>query len=681
MSLGLAAPAALAVGLLLAGPVLAHLARRHPRELQAFGAMMLIARLQRRLQRRRLLNDRLLLVARLLALALLILAAALPELRRTEAPSSFGGTGRVVVILDNSLSMDQRDAGDPVFGLARREAAEAVRALPDGVRVAVLTCGGEAAELTAGFTEDTGLAASLLEGVAQSWGATDLRGALLRSRSLLEGAAGEIVVFTDESGPGVIEAAGSDLERLLALGSSVIPKVYAAPVRRNIAPVEAEYGDGIEGGSVRVRLVNYGPDAREVATTVYLPDGEQMTAFVEVPGTKGDEVGEAEERFTVPRQAAGGVARVEIDDPDLPLDNTRWFHLPRVGASRVLVVDGDPGSSPFTSEVYFLERALAPWGAGGPAVDVVAPSGISTLDPARHRVAWLANVADPGPMAAALVEFVRGGGGVVIGMGDNVTGERYNAPLASILPAPLRRPHDLVDLDANQGTPLRAPDIRGIELFRVFSRAESFQRIRARRVMTLEPFAESEEVRTLLAFEGGIPALIERRIGNGRVLVWASTFDLGWSSLPLQSMYMPLVQRITAYMGGDVGTAASTTAAVVGDGTEVSLPRAAVDPEVAGPDGGIVPSTRGIDTLSFVPWTPGAWSVATAGRPPLAWIAVNTAPAESDVRGSTTLVETQYRIAPERMTVRTPLALPVTGLAVGALLLAGVMGRGRSEDV
>ena len=51
-----------------------------------------------------------------------------------------------------------------------------------------------------------------------------------------------------------------------------------------------------------------------------------------------------------------------VEDAHLELDDTRYFHLPRVGASRVMVVDGDPGATAMASEVYFLERALAPWG-------------------------------------------------------------------------------------------------------------------------------------------------------------------------------------------------------------------------------------------------------------------------------------------------------------------------------
>lgn len=682
MSFALLAPAALALGILVLGPVLAHLAKRHPREERAYGAVMLLERLQRRLQRRRRLQDVLLLLLRALALALVVLAAARPELRRVEGPSSIGGSGKVVVILDNSLSMDQRDGGDPVFALARRDAAEAVRALPSGVLVAAITAGGTAATLTPALTTDAPLAASLLEAVEPGNGGTDLRGALSLARTLLEGAPGEILLYTDESGPGVVEACALDLERLLELGSAVVPRVYGPRERRNVVPAEASYGDGIEGGTVTVKLVNYGDAAREVPTTVYLPDGAQMTAFVEVPGADADAPGTVEEHFTVPRQAEGGVARVEIDDPDLTLDNARWFHLPRVGASRVLVVDGDPGSTPTRSEVYFLERALAPWGAGGPMVDVVSPSAIGDIDPEKHRVVFLANVADPGPHAPRLVHFVRSGGGLVLAMGDNVTADRYNGPLGSILPAPLRKVRDLVDLDASEGTSLRAPELDGPELFRPFARVAdvAFPRVRSRRVMTTEPFAESDEVRVLLRYADGTPALVERRIGNGRVLLWTGTFDLGWGNLPLQAVFSPMMQRMVGYLGGDVGPAAATSAGVVGETVRLAVPPAVTEPEVVGPDGGLVGAEREIGALTFAPTAPGAYAARAASGPVAAWVAVNTPLPESDVRRGASLVATQAKIAPERMTQRTPLWLPSMGAALWLLLVAGVVGRGRNPD-
>jgi len=667
-----AAPAVLGLALLLAGPVLAHLHRRQIRERRAFGALLLLQRLQKRLQRRRLLSDRLLLALRVAALALLLLAAARPEVRWPEVSSSVGGTGRVLVLLDASLSMDQRKDGESAFNRARKDAATQLRNLPEGTRVAVITYGSSASLLTPELTEDHELAATLLEEVAPGAGGTDLRGALLLARTLLEGKPGEILVYTDESGPGVVEACAQDFERLLALGSTVLPRVVRPDVPGNVAVVSAAYGDGIEGGTVAVALANYGPDAREVPTSVFLPDGTRITSFVQVPGA-GELPGAAETRFTVPRQAEGGVARVEVDDTDLPLDNTRWFHLPRVGASRVMVVDGDPGSSPTRSEVYFLERALAPWGTGGPVVDVVAPAGAGVLAEGAHRVAWLANVADPGPLGATLVDFVRRGGGLVVAMGENVSAERYNTALASLLPSPLRRPRDLVDLDGAGGPPLALPDPT-VDLFRVFARAgrEGFAEVHTRRLMTLEPYAESAEVATLLRTEDGVPALVERRIGNGRVLVWTGTLDLGWGNLPLQSVFAPLVQRVTALLGGDLGGNAATLEGTVGEDLLVPLPGGAAGAEVTGPDGRIVASIRTTEGVRFTPEVPGAYAIQVGAEPPFARAAVNTRLAESDVRPGTSILAAQAELAPERLTRH--YALAPLALALGALALVAAGG-------
>src|SRR5690606_5144841 len=160
--------------------------------------------------------------------------------------------------------------------------------------------------------------------------------------------------------------------------------------------------------------MNYGPDRLEVPCEVLLPDGAQIPVFVDAPPE-----GESEARVTVPREAQGGVGRVRCEDPDLGLDDVRWFHLPQVGASRVLVVDGDPGDTPTRSEVYFLEKALAPWGGArdGVTPDVVPPGGLNRLDPEVHRVAFLANVGDPRPYGPLLTEFVRKGGNLVIAVG------------------------------------------------------------------------------------------------------------------------------------------------------------------------------------------------------------------------------------------------------------------------
>ena len=95
-------PLALALGLLIAGPLLAHLIRRTPENRQPFGAMMLLRRLPRRLRRRRRIEDRTLLSLRMLAIVAMVLAVARPHLQWPGAIPGFGGTGAVVIGVDDS---------------------------------------------------------------------------------------------------------------------------------------------------------------------------------------------------------------------------------------------------------------------------------------------------------------------------------------------------------------------------------------------------------------------------------------------------------------------------------------------------------------------------------------------------------------------------------------------------
>lgn len=663
----------------MAGPILAHLTRQEPREQRPFGAMLLLDRLQRNPRRRRRLRDRLLLLLRALAVLAVVASAAGPELRLPAETGLVGGSGRVVVVLDDSMSMDQAVGAGTAFSAARTEAAALLRGLPEGARAAVVTAGEPVSVIGSGLSDDHDALAAAVDAWVQGHGATDLHGALTTARGLLEGEPGEVVVLSDEAGPGVVEACAIDLERLHATGSRVIPRPVGPETPANVFVAEAAYGEGVEGGAVTVRLVNYGPEAMEVPTTVELPDGTTITSFASVPAA-GEAPATAEARFTVPRQAQGGVAAVRLAEGALPLDNARWFHLPEVGASRVLLVDGDPGSTPTRSEVYFLERALSPYGSAGVAVDVVAPAGLELLEEGPYRVAWVANLADPGPVAPALVDFVRGGGGLVLAVGDNVTAERWNTALSSLLPVPLGRPRDLVSLDAESGEPLARPD-PALDLFAPFTQGglDAFPRVRQRRVLTTTPYEDDEELRTLLRFQSGVPALIERSVGTGRVLLWTSTVDLGWGNAPLQAVFAPFVLRVTGWLGGEVGANARRLETEVNQAVSVPLPEGVTDVEVRGPDGTTLPSTRSAEALAFTPKQPGAYAVGVPGEPPRAWVAVNHAAAESDVRRGAGLAEVEAAVDPASSARR--LSLGPWVLVGGAALLLGaaLLAAGRTE--
>ena len=348
----------------------------------------------------------------------------------------------------------------------------------------------------------------------------------------------------------------------------------------------------------------------------------------------------------------------------------------------MLVVDGDPGDTPTRSEIYFLERALAPWGGlrSGLTLDVTSPVGLLNLDSETHRVVFLANVADPRRFGPRLTEFVRGGGNLVISAGDNVTADRYNAALGGILPARFRKARSVAS-PGEEGVPVALPDVEE-PLFAPFRRGgrSSFTRIRSHKLLTFEPYRDdtNEGVRTLLRYDNGMPALVERRIGQGRVVVWTGTLDVGWGNLPLQSVFMPLVQRLVSYLGGEAGVGAERFEGVVGQPVVVPLPDLALEPTVVGPDGQPARSRIEGAKLLFTPQTAGAYRLEIPSAPPLAFVAVNTDPDESDVRRYDSVEEIERDIAPQLLTRHMDLSRPlaVAGpCADGALVAVGCLDR------
>ncbi len=700
MSLGILAAGSLGLLVLLVGPVLAHMARQTPVERQPFGAMMLLERLLRRTRRRRRVRDWLLLALRLLAVLLVILAVARPELRLPDERPRVGASGRMVVVVDNSLSMGLRQgtpgspSGPTLLARAREQAQALIDELPDEVRLGLVATAGGAAgaqALLPGLDIDRGAARQALEQLDLSAEATDLAGALRQARALLAGEPGEVVVFTDEAGPGVVSAASVELERLVSRGVRVVPRVLRHDPATNVVVRRVVYGEGVEGGSLRATIAGYGPSPVEVMVTAVLPDDSRIAAFATLPactepppaeavGEPGQDCVEVEVVFTVPPEVPGGVGRVSVDDGVLAADDALQFHLPRVGASRVLVVDGDPGPSPIRSEIYFLERALAPWGRLGTGItpEVTAPGGIGRLDPEQHRVVFLANVGDPRPLADSLSSFVRGGGGLVITAGDNMALDRYNAALGSLLPGTLRSPRNLVDLNAAGGIAVQPPGLAGgSELMAPFARGggTDFGRMYQRRLLVLDLLDDPEQVTVHLSLENGLPLLVERRVGRGRVLLLCGSVDLAWGNLPLQAAFLPLVQRLVGWLGAETEGSTARFEGTVGQAVEVALPTPELEPTVLDPAGDPVAVRHLPGRLVFVPRQPGPYTLSLPGSPPLAWVAVNTPPGESDVLRYERLAELEAQLAPQLLQRRVGLGAGALGFALLLLLLQAALAR------
>src|SRR3970282_3051369 len=50
-----------------------------------------------------------------------------------------------------------------------------------------------------------------------------------------------------------------------------------------------------------------------------------------------------------------------------------------------------------------------------------------------------------------------------------------------------------------------------------------------------------------LRYSNGDPALIEKSVGQGRVLLFTSSFDNVWSDFPLHPVFLPLAHQLIHY--------------------------------------------------------------------------------------------------------------------------------------
>jgi hypothetical protein len=57
-----------------------------------------------------------------------------------------------------------------------------------------------------------------------------------------------------------------------------------------------------------------------------------------------------------------------------------------------------------------------------------------------------------------------------------------------------------------------------------------------------------EGAQVLARFDSGAPAVLERRVGAGRVVLWGSTLDDSWSDLPKKLLFVPFVHQAVRHL-------------------------------------------------------------------------------------------------------------------------------------
>lgn len=540
----------------LAIPVVIHLIQRERKQVVAFPSLMFVRRIPYQSVRRRQIRHWALLILRLTALALIVAAFARPFLRRSDLGAGGGaGAREVVILLDQSYSMAYGDRWDR----ARAAARDAVSALGPSDR-ATLVLFASRAEVVLRSTADHDRLLSALSTAEPTAGATRFAPALQVAGSILAESGlprREAILISDLQRTGW---RGSESGRLPA-GAALTPvAIGGGPDAPNLAVTAVSLARSTfadqERVSVTAGVMNRGTRDASIGVTLDVDGRAVQGERVEVEAGGSTSVTFAP--VTVGVRAMRGTVRL----PDDALDRDNRFHFVVAPASsvRVLVVDRD--GAPARASLY-LTRALSIGDA--PHLDVVRRTAatVSDDDLGRAEVVVLNDVPATAALARRLDGFVERGGGLFVALGSRAT---WPDAVASLLPAVPAAPVDLSRGDAARvGTLEYGHPV--FELFRAprsgdFSAAQVFG---YRDVAPVDRGTAAPAGQVLARFDSGAPALMERTVGEGRVLLWTSTLDLTWSDLPLKPVFLPFVHRVVRHLSAYAAPAAWHTVGQVID--------------------------------------------------------------------------------------------------------------------
>jgi hypothetical protein len=493
--------------------------------------------------RRQRIRHWILFALRCLALILLAAAFARPFFDSDERNVGAAGAGprEVVVLLDRSYSMAYGDRWARAISAAER----AIAGIGAADRASLVLFDHEAIA-AAGPTSDVALLRTALRDARPAAGATRYAPALAVAQQLLESAERprrEVVVISDFQRAGWD---GQELPRMPA-PASVTTVDVGDPTTANAlvtgVDVTRDAAGGVDRAIVAARLARKGERAiGDARVTLELNGREVEAKRVSLPASGATSVTFAS--VAVPDATTRGTVRVSVPTAEdrLAVDDVFHFVLARAQVVSVLIVE--PSSAP-AARMMFLPRAL---GIGDRPTFRVAQRRADRVTPDDvngARVVILHGVGMPsGAVGDRIRALVRGGGGLIVALGEH-NGGRALSGATDLLPGTIG---EIIDRSAERGGSLGSLDRShpALESFRG-SRSGDFTSARYLRYRALSPTATDA---VLARFDDGAVALAERRVGPGRVLVFSSTFDGYWNDLPVQPVFLPLVQSLVRHGAG-----------------------------------------------------------------------------------------------------------------------------------
>jgi len=524
--MGLLAPWFLAGALAVGVPLYLHLLRKHSKTPQSFSSLMFIEpRTQSSIRHRRL-RYLALLTLRLLVLVALVLAFANPYINRTAASAS--GEKLMVVAIDRSFSMR---AGTRLAD-AKRDALALLSSRNPSARAQVLAFGSQVQVMTQPVIDS----AALNEAV-QSIQPGDSRGSFgalagaLRSIAETVQTPIELHVFSDMQKTNM---PASFAEMAMPGNVSLVlhPVVNSATPNWTVESVNAP-AQVWEPKKARVQAAVAGFGTGAATRTVSLVVNDKTVASKEASVPAGGRATVEFDSLDVPY----GFSRcsVKIDSADsLPADDEYIFSVQRSDPGRVLFLHE---SNDTRSPLYF-GAALASAAQSAFVMESVPVNEAQGTDPTKYSFVVLADASSISEGAQnVLTRYVRGGGNLLIAAGASMARLANMPVFGGSIQGGKYYSRDGAGFASVGDTDTTFPSV---------AKAEQWGGVKFYYAVGVDPSG----ARVVARLNDQTPLLVEKQLGEGRVLVFTSGLDNLTNDFPLHPVFVPFIEQTAEYLSG-----------------------------------------------------------------------------------------------------------------------------------
>jgi hypothetical protein len=525
--MGLFAPWFLAGLAGLALPFYLHLLKRQTRTPKAVSSLMLYESRTQSSTRHRRLRYFLLLSLRLLMLLLLILAFANPFINRNTA--SLASERLVLLVIDNSFSMR---AGSRLADA--RDAAMSVLSGKGAARAQVAAFGSQLRLMTQPIEDQSALRAAV-EAIQPGDGHGNF-GELSRAvRAMAEAVHTpiELHLFSDMQ-RGDLAASFSDMA--LPANVNLVKHAVVSKAQPNwtVESVDAPgqvWGKDAKPVHVGAVIAGYGTPAAQRTVSLVVNGKTTAAKTVAVPAN-----GRAAVDFPA-LEVPYGFSRCEIkiDAADgFPADDLRRFAVERSDPQKALLIHnyGD------TRSPFYVGAALSAAAQSAFILESIVVNEAADRQPSNYAFMVLSDLnAVPSLLEHSLTEYVRSGGSILIAAGTSA-GSRLQIPIFGA---------HIVETRDYSRVPDRYMAVGSSDSsYPAVARANGWTGVKFFYALAVDP----GDARVIVRLGDQTPLLLEKRIGEGRVVLLTTGLDNLTNDFPLHPAFVPFIEQTARYLAG-----------------------------------------------------------------------------------------------------------------------------------